>query len=197
VRVMLLWAVAMLGFGAFVLAPAGRVAACSCVSFTDEDALENADVAFTGALVEILTPDGDTYSSTDPERFVFDVDEVFKGVAFARQSVVTARDGASCGLEVAGPGPFLVFARTEPDGITSGAADGELYSSLCSGTRALTSGALPASFGAASSPAPGASAVPDDGTQRSILQIATVVGVLVVVGAGCAIVIQRRRQTAT
>ena len=187
----------MVAFGAFAFGTSQRASACSCVGFTDDEALENADAAFTGALVEIITPAADTYSSTDPERFVFDVDEVFKGDVFARQSVVTARDGASCGLEISGPGPFVVFARTEPDGITSGAADGELYSSLCSGTRAVAGGALPASFGAASSPSPGASAIGERRTQRPIVQIAAIAGVLALVGAGCAIAIQRRRQIAT
>lgn len=187
----------MVAFGAFVFGTSERASACSCVGVSDDEALENADAAFTGALVEIVTPAGDTYSSTDPERFVFDVDEVFKGAVFARQSVVTARDGASCGLEISGPGPFIVFARTEPDGVTSGAADGELYSSLCSGTRAFAGGALPASFGAASSPSPGASAIGESRTQRPIVQIAAIAGVLVLVGAGCAIAIQGRRQTAT
>jgi hypothetical protein len=194
---MLLWAAATVAFGAFVFGTSERVAACSCVSFTDEEALENADAAFTGVLVDIITPAGDTYSSTDPERFVFEVEEVFKGSVFARQSVVTARDGASCGLEIAGPGPFIVFARTEPDGITSGAADSELYSSLCSGTRALASGALPASFGDASTPAPGASAIGEGGTQRPIVQIAAIAGVLALVVGGCAVAFHRRRQNAT
>lgn len=196
-RVMLLWAVAMVAFGAFVFGTSERAAACSCVSFTDETALGNADAAFSGALVEIITPAGDTDSSTDPERFVFDVDEVFKGAVFARQSVVTARGGASCGLEISGPGPFIVFARTEPDDVTSGAVDGELYSSLCSGTRAVAGGALPASFGAASSPSPGASAIGDSATQRPIVQIAAIAGVLALGGAGCAVAFHRRRQNAT
>ena len=193
----MLWAVSTVAFGAFMLGTSEPVAACSCVSFTDEQALENADAAFTGTLTEIITPAGDTYSSTDPERFVFDVDEVFKGNVFARQSVVTARDGASCGLEISGPGPFMVFARSESDGITNGAADGELYSNLCSGTRALSGGALPASFGAAASPAPGASAIGDSGSQRSMVHIAVVAGVLALLGAGYAVVVHRRRQSAT
>jgi hypothetical protein len=192
---MLSWTVATVAVGAFVFGISERVVACSCASFTDEEALENADAAFTGTLVEIITPAGDTHGSTDPERFVFDVDEVFKGDVFARQSIVTARDGASCGLEVRGPGPFVVFARTE-DAITSGAADGELYSNLCSGTRVLTSGAIPASFGAASSPVPGASAIGDSGTQRPIVQTAAIAGALALLGAGCAVAVHRRRQGA-
>ncbi len=193
-RIALLWAVSTVAFGAFVLGTSERVGACSCISLTDQEAFENADAVFTGTLAEVITPDGDTYSSTDPERFVFDVDEVFKGNVFARQSVVTARDGASCGLEISGSGPFIVFARNESDGITNGAADGELYSNLCSGTRALAGGELPASFGASASPAPGASAIGDSGSQDSITQTVVVAGVLVLVGAGCAFIVYRRRQ---
>jgi hypothetical protein len=195
-KVMLLWAVASVAIGAFVFGTSPRVAACSCASITDEEALKNADAAFTGTLVEVIIPAGGTYSSTDPARFVFDVDEVFKGTVFARQSVVTARDGASCGLEISGPGPFIVFARTASDGVTSGAADGALSSSLCSGTRALASGALPASFGAASSPSPGASAIGESGSQRPIVQIAAIAGALALVGAGCALALHRGRQNA-
>ncbi|MGH9271188.1 MAG: hypothetical protein ACRDZ2_07930, partial [Ilumatobacteraceae bacterium] len=73
------------------------VSACSCVEFTDQQAFEAAETVFTGTLVDIVTPPGDTFSSTDPERFVFDVDQVYKGDAFVRQTIVTAREGASCG----------------------------------------------------------------------------------------------------
>jgi hypothetical protein len=193
-RITLLWAVSTVAFGAFVLGTSERVGACSCGSLTDQEAFENADAVFTGTLVEVITPDGDTYSSTDPERFLFEVDEVFKGTVFARQSVVTARDGASCGLEISGSGPFIVFARNESDGITDGAAGGELYSDLCSGTRALAGGELPASFGASASPAPGASAIGDSGSQDSITRTVAVAGVLALFGAGCAFIVYRRRQ---
>ena len=108
----------------FVLVGGGRaVSACDCGGFTDDEAFAVADAVFTGSLLEIQTPPGDTYSSADPERFVFQVEEVYKGTAFARQSVVTARKGASCGLEIAGSGPFVVFARNESDGIAGGAAE--------------------------------------------------------------------------
>lgn len=194
-RVMLLWMVATVSFAAFVLGTSERVGACSCAAFTDEEALENADAAFTGTLVEIITPKADTYSSTDPERFVFAVDEVFKGEVFARQSVLTARDGASCGLEIHGPGPFVVFAD-ESDSITSGAADGELYSNLCSGTRVVTTDALPASFGTASAPAAGASPIGVSGTQRPTVQIVVILGALALLGAASAFAVRRRRHSA-
>ena len=196
-RIMLLWAVSTVAFGAFVLGTSERVAACSCTWFTDEEAFENADAVFTGTPSEIISPTGDAFSSADPERFVFDVDKAVKGNRFSGQSVVTARDGASCGLEISGPGPFVVFAYTESNDVITGAADGELYSSLRSGTRALAGGDLPDSFGAATSPAPGASAIGDSGSQTSIVLIAGVAGVLALFGAGCAFTVYRRRQSAT
>ena len=100
-----------------------RAAACSCVSFTDVEAFAAADVIFTGTLDEIITPTGDTSASNDPERFVFDVAEVFKGEAFERQSVVTARDGASCGLEISGRGPFGVASTPVPGPSPVGGSD--------------------------------------------------------------------------
>jgi len=138
---------AVVTFGAFALGTPQRAAACDCAAFTDTEAYEFHDVVFTGTLVEINTPAGDIVVSTDPERFVFDVDQVFKGEAQTRQSVVTAREGASCGLEISGPGPFVVFARLDDDGITRNAVEGEVYSNSCSGTRLLDDGALPTSFG--------------------------------------------------
>ena len=131
-----------------VVAVAGgqSVSACSCVSLTDQEAFDQADVVFTGTLVEIVTPPGDAYASTDLERFVFDVERIYKGEAVDPQTIVTARDGASCGLEIQGPGPFLVYA-TSSEGIVIGAVDGEHSSNLCSGTRAVADGAMPTSFG--------------------------------------------------
>ena len=80
---------------------AGPVAACSCAPYTDDEALAESDVAFVGTLQEIRVPDNVvTWSSDDPVRFLFAVTAVYKGEAFEQQSVVTARDGASCGLEV-------------------------------------------------------------------------------------------------
>lgn len=181
--------------GAFVLGASERVAACSCATFTEDEALVASDAVFTGTLVEVITPPGDTYGSADPERFVFDVVEVYKGEVFARQSIVTARDGASCGLEISGPGPFLVFAR-ETDSVVSGAVDGELYSSLCSGTRPLVSEAIPGSFGLGSAPRAGASPMGDNGTESSVVQIVLIAGAVAVIGAGCVLAIHRRKKRA-
>ena len=190
---MVLWTVATFSFGASVryIRTGGGMQLCLVHR---RGGAENADAAFTGTLVETITPAGDAGRSTDPKRFVFDVDEVFKGDVFARQSIA---DFAVCALEIRGPGPFVVFAHTKTDGIPSGAADGELYSDMCSGTRALANGALPASFGAASSPVTGTSPIGDSETQRPIGQIAAIAAALALLGAGCAFALHRRGKGAT
>lgn len=135
--------------GAVAVGGGRPASACSCAGVSDRGAFDRADAVFTGDLVNIVTPGGETYSSTDPERFVFEVDAVYKGDALSRQSIVTAREGASCGLEISGRGPFLVFATTHDSdgGLVEGAKPGELYSNLCSGTRAESASAVPALFG--------------------------------------------------
>lgn len=193
---------AVMTVGLFALDTPQRAAACSCVELTDAEAYDFADVVFTGVLVEINTPEGDVVVSNDPERFVFDVDQVYKGEAQALQSVVTAREGASCGLEIGGPGPFVVFARLEDDSLTSGAVEGEVYSSLCSGTRPLSTGALPASFGTPSAPVTvptvaEASTTPSSNPNESSgggLWIAATFGVLLLMfGTGATVALHRRR----
>jgi hypothetical protein len=176
-----------------LFATSERAAACSCGLLTDEEALDYADAVFIGTLAEIITPGGMSYSSADPERFVFEVDEVFTGEVFARQSVVTARDGASCGLEISGPGPFLVFAVTNDD-VTGGAVEGELYSSLCSGTRELGSGPVPAGWADASPPIAGASPVGSSGSGFPTLWIVAIGGLAA--AAVAAVLIARRLRPA-
>ena len=148
--------------GLVVAAP--PAAACSCVSLDDQEALAFSQVAFVGDLLEVRTPpSGEVWSSSDPERFVFAVDRVYKGEAKATQSVVTAREGASCGLELTGRGPFLVFATTDPQLHLDGDG-GEVYSSLCSGSRELLTAPVPSSFGDGRAPLAGSSPIgrPDD-----------------------------------
>ena len=186
-------AVAVTVFAVVTLASTAPAAACNCASFSDQDALDNADVVFRGELVEIRTPPGDAYSSADPERFVFDVDRVYKGDARAQQSVVTAREGASCGLELSGSGPFLVFARTEVEFGLDG-EEGELFSNLCSGSRALDGVAVPDFLGPGEPAVAGASAIgsPDEGDSPVV---PIVVGVAVVLAlAGGFRVLRRARR---
>ncbi|WP_299952965.1 hypothetical protein [uncultured Modestobacter sp.] len=110
-------------------------AACSCAAATTLEQFEAADVVFTGTLLsrEVLHPPGGVRSSGDPALHVFTVDSLHKGAASAEQPVVSADSGASCGLELRGDGPFLVFATDPAD-----APEGQLAAGLCGGTTPLT-----------------------------------------------------------
>ena len=165
--------------------------ACSCAGGTDAEALARADAVFAGELVETRRPSGPEFSSTDPMRLVFDVEVVYQGTVRARQSVVTAVSGASCGLELQGTGPFLVFATVEPQlGLTG--EDGEFFSSLCSGTRAVGEVPLPDELGVGDLPAPGASPIGAEGG-RSVSGPVLLAGALVVAAAVGGAVWMRRR----
>ena len=145
--------------GAALIATARPASACSCATRTDTQAFGTAQAVFTAVLVEVQTPDGDGHSSADPERFVVDVDRVYKGDVHARQSVVTARGGASCGLEISGRGPFLVYAGTQGDGV--------LTANLCGGTRPLAERQLPALLGTGVVPRAGSSITGAAGTSTA------------------------------
>lgn len=123
--------------------------ACNCV--TDDDALfvRTADVIFTGTLLtqeRIREGDGLLDRLFGGAEYVDDVvltfaaDRVYKGTASARQQIRTPAQSPACGLELSGPGPFLVFARLpEADPVFTGPGP-ELVSSSCSGTRPVSSG---------------------------------------------------------
>ena len=186
-RVVMSWALGAVTVGVVALGNGQSAAACECAVIPDDQRIANADAIFTGRLIDVITPS----EMADPARFVFAVDEVFKGDVFAQQSIVTASSGASCGLEISGPGPFVVFARAESDGITAGAVKGEFYSGLCSGTGPLASGVLPANFGLGSPPRPGTSPIennggPPNGSGRMspAIWIAIAAGVVVAVTVG-------------
>ena len=65
----------------------------------------------------------------DPAVHVLAVDEVFKGVVHGEQGVVSADSGASCGLELSGEGPFVVYAT---------GTDGDYRAGLCDGVTTVT-----------------------------------------------------------
>jgi hypothetical protein len=107
------------------------------MSFTDQEAFDRADVVFTGIVAGIEDPRSG--SSMAPRVFTFAVDDVYKGDAAPQQVVRSEQSGASCGLELAGPGPFVVFATTSVHESSSmRLGQGELHASLCGGTRPLS-----------------------------------------------------------
>lgn len=83
------------------LAFAGEAQACSCVPLELDSALEEMDGALVGSVESREEPppaqDG-TVSSGDLVTLVIDVERVFKGQIGPTVPVVTARDGASCGV---------------------------------------------------------------------------------------------------
>ena len=107
------------------------VQACSCADPTTyiAELLASTDATFSGTVAEIRRPEV-LLSSTAESRFVFEVDEVYAGEGVhARQSVVTATDGASCGIELPVGATAIVFARTGARDVTPD--EGEFASSLC------------------------------------------------------------------
>ncbi|MGY1762250.1 hypothetical protein ACI79G_18025 [Geodermatophilus sp. SYSU D00779] len=104
----------------WVLAPAAS--ACSCTGGTTADHALSADAVFSGRLADREVVGGTALH-------VFAVDAVYAGRVAARQGVLSPASSASCGLEVAGEGPFLVFAVREDD---------RLVADLCGGTTAWT-----------------------------------------------------------
>lgn len=168
----------LLLFAAVVLLPVGaeRAWACDCFGLTDAEAFERSGAVFVGELAERKEPSVSGSSAADV-RLVFTVERVFKGDVHATQSVVTSADGGSCGLEISGPGPHLIFGR--PRGTST-----EIDAGLCDGTRALADEPVPEAFGAGTAPIAGSSEI---GRDRSGLWIASAAG-LVLIGLLAAVI---------
>ncbi len=129
--------------------------ACSCVSPTDQQAFGESDAVFVGRATLVTFPnEGPVISSTDPAIWEFDVSDVFKGKVAQRQEIVSARDGASCGLEVVEGAEYLVFGWLDtaifpPE---RQPAPGQLSAYLCNGTRSTDDGPLDVQGARARSP---------------------------------------------
>jgi hypothetical protein len=180
------------GLAAIVTAPPAH--ACSCVGFTDEQAFTRADVVFVGRVVGYSAP-AIPRSSIDPALWTFRVDRVYKGAAAARQGVVSALSGASCGLEIPRRGTFVVFARREPDLPERRVEGTTLYAGLCDGTRPVAERPVPVAFGAARPPIAGERGIVDVGITRNDLRwVVVAVGLVVVLAAVVVTTIVRRRR---
>lgn len=182
---------------------AAPASACSCAPTGTAEQFAAADTVFSGRLTSREVLGGS--SSDDPAVHLFAVDAVQKGSASADQTVVSAASGASCGLELAGNGPFLVFATRDDDGV--------LRADLCGGTAELTPGlaaevaglggpstlptepeaALPAELGRG----PLDQATADDGAPRSTTLALGVGAAVLAVLAGALVVRSRRRARRT
>jgi len=175
---------------ATVIGTAEPAAACTCVGRSDTEALEAADAVFSGEVTSAQV------SALEPQRYVFDVDLVYKGVVGSRQTVVSPQGGGACGLDLVGPGPFLVFASTS-GGRGLEPAEGELFSHLCTRTAPLDAFPVLERFG--SGVPPGVAAAVDepadiDGGDRSVVPIALGVA-LVLALVGASVLFRRQRRT--
>jgi hypothetical protein len=183
---------------AFLLGDVAPAHACSCSGFTDEEAFELADVVFTGTVASVTDPGSG--SSAAPRVFTFAVDAVQKGEAAPRQVVRSEQSGASCGLEISGAGPFVVFATAAHHEMELGR--GELYAGLCGGTRPLAAEALDAALTADARP-PNPDIVvepPPGGSSRRGLVVAAIVvgvGVAAVAAISGGAVLRRRGRPGT
>jgi hypothetical protein len=164
--------------------------ACSCAGIPSAGAaFASADAVFTGRLVarEVRHPDWPVISSGDPALHVFAVDEVFKGVVHEEQGVLSADSGASCGLELSGSGPFVVFAT---------GSDREYSAGLCGGTTPATAEIrteLRALAETPPQPLAGAAGTDPSGPQWPVL---AATGALVLALAGW-VLLRRRSRTTT
>jgi hypothetical protein len=176
----LLLAALLSAVGLLIASPAQ---ACSCAEATTAQHVAEADVVFTGTLLsrEVDHPDWPVMSSSDPALFVFAVDTVYKGDVHAEQGVVSAADGASCGLDLAGNGPFVVFASSDPS-----LPDGQYRAGLCNGTGLAGDDVLTELDGLA--PAPPAAGAPLDG-QAGVQSPGNGALPVVLLGAGAAVVL--------
>ena len=150
-------------FGGLLLVTAGPAAACSCAIGSEAEGAARADAVFVGTLISQATQIDPRveraqreFTRTSDQRvlvralrnntsrtvWTFKVSRVYKGAVGKRQEIVTAVGGSSCGLELRGPGPFLVFAY-KPAGDRSRLEPGQYGSGLCSGSRPLADGGAP------------------------------------------------------
>jgi len=138
-----------------ILGASTPAAACSCAMREPSEAFELSDVVFVGEIEEIDRPKLSSFREQEA-RYIFSVETVYKGDAYERQSVATHSQGATCGMEISGPGRFLMFATTTANG---GPApdDGEVASSLCSGNMLIDSNSQAEGFGDGYAPLAGAS----------------------------------------
>lgn len=189
--------VALLLGGLVQIGTANTALACSCAGpVSDLQAAQRADAVFTGVLLDREVADGIVASSSDPAVLTFRVEAIYQGAVAERQAIVTARDGASCGLELSGPGPHLVFARTEAFPFEPDAADGALRADLCGGSRPLSSGPPDAGLGEPHEASAGTTQDAGDVVDPSRVPLIVLAGAATVTGVGGVLLWRRQRRPA-
>ena len=133
-----------------IVLPGSAAQACRCAVFGPEAHLAAADAAFFGKIVD-RTPTRPEISIDLPPylatSYTIDVDQVFKGQVYAKETVLAGGSSSSCGLTLPGSGSVLVYARKAPNDQVPGA---KYATSLCSGTAMRDS--VPAALGEGNPP---------------------------------------------
>lgn len=169
--------------------------ACSCGVTEPSEAFDRSDAVFIGEIDEVRRPEPSDFREREA-RYIFSVGTVFKGDVYQQQSVVTHADGASCGMEISGPGRFLMFATTTAYGPGGTApADGELASALCSGNTLIDSDFSAAEFGDGFAPLAGSSPTGSTGL-TSLVWGGLLIGATVILIVATLIGSRVRRRTA-
>lgn len=138
--------------GLVTVTGARPAAACSCVGWTDTEAVDAADVVFVGSVLSVSPRERSSRGRPGRRVYTIRVDEPLKGRPRSRERVRTPVDSAACGVELAPGSDVLVFATGDGGGpVRSGR--GELATTLCAGTRPLD-GAVPDEVRAAARGAP-------------------------------------------
>jgi hypothetical protein len=140
----------------------GPACACSCVPSSMRENFARADVVFAGKLVT-------REATADKATLMFEVSSVYKGKVAVRQEVVTHASGATCGLELTGPGPHLVFGKAGASDFEPEPAEGQYVGSLCGGSRPFDEAARVdlRPLAQATEPVPGKAGTVERGTRET------------------------------
>lgn len=107
--------------------------ACSCMRSSPEEQMERADVVFTGRVVDkkMKTVTSAPLGGLNLVEWTFEVEDDHKGSISEQVTIESASNSAACGINFQMGERYQVFANQ---------SNTALRASLCSGTRALTSG---------------------------------------------------------
>lgn len=118
------------------------VVACTCAGPTTEaSALQQADVAFVGVVSAVEDPNflnWFTYSTGDPIRYAFVVEESRKGGVGEFVTVRSYRDGGACGVVMAVGERWSIYAHRQD--LHYEMRHGELWVGLCDANERLATG---------------------------------------------------------
>ncbi|MDO5533840.1 MAG: hypothetical protein Q4F65_04220 [Propionibacteriaceae bacterium] len=135
--------------GALVLLVPQVCAACSCAFMEMDELVAQSGAVFSGTITERSDPfeGAPAVSSSDLIEYTVEVDTVYSGEVAATTIVSSARDSASCGVELTVGKTYLILLDSGPDAITTS----------CNGTTELSLVAPDdlASLGEGSPPAAG------------------------------------------